>query len=140
MKIVINSGNGAAGPVIDDLIEIFKKNDVPFEFVKVNHEPDSSFPNGIPNPIIKENQSATSEVVIENQADFGVAFDGDFDRCFFFDNRRFVPGEYVVGLLANVFEIEPGATIVHDPRLIWNTTNVVENQGGKAIVSNCHSA
>ena len=137
LKIVINSGNGAAGPTLDAINEKFKEKGVKTDFFFINHDPDPSFPNGIPNPLLEENRSSTAGIVVEEKADFGVAFDGDFDRCFFFDHLGdFVPGEYVVGLLAEIFlSKEKGATIVHDPRVIWNTTNVVRKCGGKAIAS-----
>ena len=135
LKIVINSGNGAAGPTFDALAEKLFENGVEAEFIRVHHKPDATFPNGIPNPLIPENQAATSDVVKENNADFGVAFDGDFDRCFFFDEQGvFVPGEYVVGLLSKAYlRKEPGTRIVHDPRVIWNTLDAVKNGGGTPI-------
>jgi phosphomannomutase len=109
----------------------------PLEFVRVHHSPDPTFPNGIPNPLLPENHAVTSDVVKEVGADFGVAFDGDFDRCFLFDgDGQFVPGEYVVGLLAEAFLAkEPGGKVVHDPRVIWNTFDVVSRSGGTAIQS-----
>ena len=99
--------------------------------------PDPSFPHGIPNPLLEKNRSTTSNSVICEKADLGVAFDGDFDRCFFFDHSGdFIPGEYVVGLLAEIFlNKEKGATIIHDPRVIWNTIDVVSKFGGQAVVS-----
>ena len=104
LKIVINSGNGAAGPVVDAIKERLKEKGIRTNFVFVHHDPDPTFPNGIPNPLLKENRSSTANAVIEEKADFGVAFDGDFDRSFFFDHKgNFIPGEYVVGLLAEVF-------------------------------------
>ena len=135
LKIVINSGNGAAGPTVDTIINRITTQGAPVEFIRVHHTPDATFPNGIPNPLIPENQAVTSDVVKENKADFGVAFDGDFDRCFFFDEQGiFVPGEYVVGLLSQAYlRKEPGARIVHDPRVIWNTLDAVKNAGGTPI-------
>ena len=104
LKIVINSGNGAAGPTVDKINETLKENGVKTNFIFVCHEPDPSFPNGIPNPLHEENRSSTADAIINEKADFGVAFDGDFDRCFFFDQLGdFIPGEYVVGLLAEIF-------------------------------------
>ena len=137
LKIVINSGNGAAGPIIDVLSSKLKEIGVKTNFAYVNHVPDPSFPNGIPNPLLEENRNATAEAVILEKADFGVAFDGDFDRCFLFDHRGdFIPGEYVVGLLSEVFlRKEAGATIVHDPRVIWNMVDVVSKYNGNAVVS-----
>ena len=137
LKLVINSGNGAAGPTVDEIIERLKAQGAPVEFIRVRHEPDSTFPNGIPNPLLSANHAATADVVLREGADMGVAFDGDFDRCFFFDGAgRFVPGEYVVGLLAEIFlEKEAGGQIVHDPRVIWNTQDIVAARGGVAIQS-----
>jgi phosphomannomutase len=137
LKIVINSGNGAAGPTVDAIIDRLAVQGAPIEVVRVHHDPDSTFPNGIPNPLLPENHAATADVVLREGADMGVAFDGDFDRCFFFDGAgRFVPGEYVVGLLASIFlEKEAGAKIVHDPRVIWNTQDIVAHKGGVAIQS-----
>ena len=138
LKVLINSGNGAAGPVIDALRKVLAANGVFTDFVLVNHQPDSSFPNGIPNPLIEENRLATVNALKREKADFGVAFDGDFDRCFFFDEfGNFIPGEYVVGTLAQIFlSKEKGATIIHDPRIIWNITDIVKNNFGKAVASN----
>ena len=137
LKIVINSGNGAAGPTIDVLKQKMEEKGIITNFVYVHHDPDPSFPNGIPNPMLAENRSATADVVISEEADFGVAFDGDFDRCFLFDQGgNFIPGEYVLGLLTKVFlRKERGATIVHDPRVIWNTIDVVSKCGGRAVSS-----
>ena len=137
LRIVVNCGNGAAGPTFDAIADALKEKRAPLEFIRVHHEPNHTFPNGIPNPLLPENHSATGNVVIDESADFGVAFDGDFDRCFFFDAQgKFVPGEYVVGLLASIFlEKERGAKIVHDPRVIWNTQDIVAKCGGVAIQS-----
>ena len=137
LKIVVNSGNGAAGPTFDVIASRLAEVGAPLEFVKVHHSPDPTFPNGIPNPLLPENHAVTSDVVKEVGADFGVAFDGDFDRCFLFDGEgQFVPGEYVVGLLAEAFLAkEPGGKVVHDPRVIWNTLDVVSRSGGTAIQS-----
>jgi phosphomannomutase len=137
LKIVVNSGNGAAGPTFDAIASRLAEVGAPLEFVRVHHSPDPTFPNGIPNPLLPENHAVTSDVVKEVGADFGVAFDGDFDRCFLFDGEgKFVPGEYVVGLLAEAFLAkEPGGKVVHDPRVIWNTLDVVSRSGGTAIQS-----
>ena len=137
LKIVVNSGNGAAGPTFDALADRLTQLGAPLEFIRVHHAPDATFPNGIPNPLLPENHAATADVVKAEGADFGVAFDGDFDRCFFFDEAgQFVPGEYVVGLLATIFlEKETGAKIVHDPRVIWNTQDIVTQKGGIAVQS-----
>ncbi|HEX6995531.1 MAG TPA: phosphomannomutase [Gammaproteobacteria bacterium] len=132
LKIVVNAGNGGAGPIID-LLEPH----LPFEFVKLHHEPDGTFPNGVPNPMIERNRAATIAKIRETSADLGLAWDGDFDRCFFFDeNGVFIEGYYIVGLLAMSFlEKHPGETIVHDPRLTWSTIDLVRQAGGKAVQS-----
>lgn len=137
LKIVVNAGNGAAGPSFDAIAARLQDSGAPLEFVRVHHSPDATFPNGIPNPLLPENHAATADVVVSEGADFGVAFDGDFDRCFFFDGRgQFVPGEYVIGLLASLFlEKEAGARIVHDPRVIWNTQDIIGIKGGVAVPS-----
>ncbi|WP_281983039.1 phosphomannomutase [Thalassorhabdomicrobium marinisediminis] len=134
LKIVVNAGNGAAGPTFDALAE---KLDAPWTFTRVHHAPDGSFPNGIPNPLLPENRSATAQAVVDAGADLGVAWDGDFDRCFFFDETgAFLDGEYVVALLGSAFcRKEEGAKIVHDPRVIWSTLATVEGAGGTAIAS-----
>lgn len=132
LKIIANSGNGVAGPIID-LLE--KK--LPFEFIKIQHEPDGTFPNGVPNPLLPEGRVATIEAIKEHKADLGIAWDGDFDRCFLFDhNGRFIEGYYIVGLLGtSILQSNPGALIVHDPRLTWNTVELVEQNGGVAVQS-----
>ena len=137
MKLLVNAGNGAAGPTFDAIWDALIAKGAPLEVVRLHHTPDGSFPNGIPNPLLDENQPVTADAVIAEGADLGVAWDGDFDRCFFFDHKgQFIPGEYVVGLLAEAFLAkEPGAGIVHDPRVVWNTQDVVAANGGKAIQS-----
>ena len=137
LTLVINSGNGAAGPTLDALTGHITALGAPLKVIRVHHDPDPTFPNGIPNPLLPANHAATAEVVLRQGADMGVAFDGDFDRCFFFDGAgRFVPGEYVVGLLAGAFLArERGGKIVHDPRVIWNTQDVVARAGGVALKS-----
>src|SRR6056300_56481 len=137
LKIVINSGNGAAGPTVDALIRRLAAQGAPIEVIRVHHDPDSTFPNGIPNPLLPENHAATADVAVREGADMGVAFDGDFDRCFFFDGAGwFVPGEHVVCLLAAIFlDKEAGGKVVHDPRVIWNTLDIVADKGGVAIQS-----
>lgn len=132
LKIVVDAGNGGAGRAID-LLEPH----LPFEFIKLHHEPDGNFPNGVPNPLLPENRTAAIAAVREHGADLGLGWDGDFDRCFFFDeNAEFVEGYYVVGLLAEAFLQQHGpAKIVHDPRLTWNTVDIVESQGGEAVQS-----
>ena len=137
LKLVVNAGNGAAGHVIDALEQRFQALGVPVQFIKVHHEADGRFPNGIPNPILAENRSATADAVRAHSADMGIAWDGDFDRCFLFDeNGEFIEGYYIVGLLAEAFlKKEPGARIIHDPRLTWNTIDICQQNGGHAIQS-----
>lgn len=137
LRIVANSGNGAAGHVIDALDKAFKQQQVPVEFIRVHHEPDPTFPNGIPNPLLPENRADTSKAVLEHQADFGIAWDGDFDRCFLFDEQgNFIEGYYIVGLLAEAFlQKHQGAKIIHDPRLTWNTIDLVGRNRGVAVQS-----
>ncbi|MBT3529702.1 MAG: phosphomannomutase [Gammaproteobacteria bacterium] len=131
LKIVCNAGNGGAGQTIDAIQQF-----LPVEFVKIHHEPDGNFPNGVPNPLLEENRQPTIDAIVEHGADLGIAWDGDFDRCFFFDEAgRFIEGYYIVGLLAQSFiSKEPGAKIVHDPRLTWNTREIVEQGGGEAVL------
>lgn len=137
LKLVINSGNGAAGHIIDAIELRFKDAGVNIEFIKVHHAADGNFPNGIPNPLLPECRQDTTDAVIAHQADMGIAFDGDFDRCFLFDNEgNFIEGYYIVGLLAAAFlEKNPGARIIHDPRLSWNTVDIVEQAGGIPVMS-----
>ncbi|PJJ96378.1 phosphomannomutase [Lysobacteraceae bacterium NML91-0213] len=132
LKIVVNSGNGGAGAIIDELAP-----HLPFEFVRIQHEPDGRFPNGIPNPLLPDNRAATASAVRDSGADFGVAWDGDFDRCFFFDaNGAFIEGYYLVGLLGSaLLQREPGGRVIHDPRLTWNTVEMVRAAGGEPVMS-----
>ena len=132
LKIVSNPGNGGAGMVMEQL-----EDNLPFEFIRVHHQPDGNFPNGIPNPLEVHNRAATIDAVKASGADLGIAWDGDFDRCFFFDeNGRFIEGYYVVGMLAEVFLAKhEGGKVVHDPRLVWNTQDLVAAAGGEAIQS-----
>lgn len=134
LKIVVNAGNGAAGHVIDWLETALNG---AVTFIKIHHEPDGHFPNGIPNPLLPENRHSTIAAIIKNDADIGIAWDGDFDRCFLFDETgRFIEGYYIVGLLAAAFlEHNPGAKIVHDPRLTWNTIDIINNLSGIAVQS-----
>lgn len=131
-KVVVNAGNGCVGPALDAI-----EGDLPIEMVKVFHEPDSSFPNGVPNPLLPENRKPTIDAIKENSADLGVAWDGDYDRCFFFDEKgSFIEGYYIVGLLAkSILKKLPGEKIVHDPRLVWNTIDVVKEHNGKPVES-----
>ncbi|MCW8850529.1 MAG: phosphomannomutase [Melioribacteraceae bacterium] len=131
-KVVVNSGNGCVGPALD-VLEKF----LPIEMIKVHHEPDSTFPNGVPNPLLPENRQSTTDAMNKYGADLGVAWDGDYDRCFFFDEKgNFIEGYYIVGLLAkSLLKKFPGEKIVHDPRLVWNTFQEVEKAGGEAVES-----
>jgi phosphomannomutase len=135
LKILVNAGHGTAGPTFDALAERLAILGAPLVFERLFHEPDGTFPQGIPNPLLPENRPATAEAVRASGADFGVAWDGDFDRCFFFDHTgAFIDGEYVVGLLAEAFLAkDPDATIIHDPRIIWNTLDLVAKAGGRAV-------
>ncbi|MBT0887310.1 MULTISPECIES: phosphohexomutase domain-containing protein [Acinetobacter] len=137
MKLVMNAGNGAAGHVVDAIEQKFKALNIPVEFVKIHNDADGTFPNGIPNPILVENRDSTRNAVLEHQADMGIAWDGDFDRCFLFDEKgQFIEGYYIVGLLAQAFLLkQAGEKIVHDPRLVWNTFDVVAQYQGEAIQS-----
>lgn len=137
MKLVVNAGNGAAGHVVDAIQAKFEALNVPIEFVKIHHEADGTFPNGIPNPLLIENRDSTRDAVLKHQADMGIAWDGDFDRCFLFDEKgQFIEGYYIVGLLAQAFLLkQSGEKIVHDPRLVWNTLDVVEQYQGVAVQS-----
>ena len=131
LKVVVNAGNGAAGPILDVLTQ-----KLPFDFIKVNNEPDGNFPNGVPNPLLRENRESTAEAVRAHQADVGIAWDGDFDRCFMFDEHgEMIEGYYMVGFLAEAFlKKYPGAKIIHDPRVYWNTQDICHNHGGEAVI------
>lgn len=132
LKLVVNAGNGCAGIASDALAP-----HLPFELIKIHNEPDGTFPNGIPNPMLEENQAVTADAVREHGADMGIAWDGDFDRCFLFDeNGTFIEGYYIVGLLSeSILAKNPGAKIIHDPRMTWNTLEIVEAAGGIAVQS-----
>ena len=132
LRVVVNAGNGCAGPVIDLLAE-----HLPLEFIRINHEPDGTFPSGIPNPLLPENREATAKAAVDHSADAGIAWDGDFDRCFLFDERgRFIEGYYIVGLLASAILLHhPRGKIIHDPRLTWNTIDLVKKAGGIPVQS-----
>lgn len=131
LKILADPGNGAAGPVLEELI-----GKLPFEWIIINAEPDGNFPNGVPNPLLPENRDLTQQALQANGCDLGLAWDGDFDRCFFFDETgRFIEGYYLVGLLAEMLlKQHPGSKIIHDPRLTWNTIDQVEKAGGVAVL------
>jgi phosphomannomutase len=132
LKVVVNAGNGCAGLAID-VLEV----KLPITMIKIFNNPDGNFPNGVPNPMLEENRKPTIEAIKNHNADLGVAWDGDYDRCFFFDEKgNFIEGYYIVGLLAkSILKKNPGEKIVHDPRLVWNTVEIVEKFDGKAVVS-----
>ena len=132
LKVVVNAGNGGAGLIVDQL-----EKRLPFELIKIHNDPDGTFPHGVPNPMLEENREATSAAIRKSGADVGLAWDGDYDRCFFFDESgQFIEGYYLVGLLAEMFlKREPGARIVHDPRLTWNTVDIVKQNGGVPVLS-----
>lgn len=130
--VVVNAGNGCAGLAVDAI-----EKDLPIKMIKLFNEPDSDFPNGVPNPLLPENRQPTIDAVLKNKADLGVAWDGDYDRCFFFDEKgNFIEGYYIVGILAkSILKNHPGESIVHDPRLTWNTLEIVKENGGVAVQS-----
>ncbi len=132
LRVVVNAGNGCAGLALNAL-----EKDLPIEMIKIFNTPDSEFPNGVPNPLLMENRQPTLDAVLKNKADLGVAWDGDYDRCFFFDEKgNFIEGYYIVGILAkSILKKNPGENIVHDPRLVWNTLEVVSEYGGNAVQS-----
>ncbi len=132
LKVVANAGNGCAGPALKALAR-----HLPCEFILVHEEPDGTFPHGIPNPLLPENRADTAEAVRRHEADVGLAWDGDFDRCFFFDERgEFIEGYYLVGMLAAaLLRDHPGGRVIHDPRLVWNTVEMVESAGGVPVMS-----
>jgi phosphomannomutase len=132
LKLVVNAGNGCAGPVVDLLAA-----HLPFTFIRLQHESDGTFPHGVPNPLLPDRREVTASAVREHRADLGIAWDGDFDRCFFFDESgRFIEGYYLVGLLAAaMLKLHPGAAILHDPRLVWNTREIVLAAGGHPVLS-----
>ena len=132
LKVVVNAGNGCAGPVLDAL-----EPHLPFRFIKICHEPDPTFPHGVPNPLLPENRRITAQAVKDHEAAVGLAWDGDFDRCFFFDEQgTFIEGYYLVGFIAQaLLAHHPGAAIIHDPRLTWNTIEMVREAGGRPVMS-----
>lgn len=132
LNVVVNAGNGCAGLSLNAI-----EKDLPVKMIKVFFDPEPDFPNGVPNPLLIENRQVTIDAVLSNKADLGVAWDGDYDRCFFFDEKgNFIEGYYIVGLLAkSILKKHPGENIIHDPRLIWNTIEVVKKAGGVPVVS-----
>ena len=136
LRILVNAGHGAAGPTFDAVAKRLAERGAPFDFVRLDHEPDPTFPQGIPNPLLPENRARSERAVREARADMGVVWDGDFDRCFLFDEQGgFIAGEYVVALLAKAFLAkEPGASIIHEPRVIWATQALIEESGGRSVL------
>lgn len=132
LKVVVNPGNGGAGAVLTQL-----EKRLPFTLEKVNYEPDGTFPHGVPNPMLEASRKQTSDAVLAAHADLGIAWDGDFDRCFFCDEQgKFIEGYYLVGLLAESFlQRYPGSRIMYDPRLIWNTEAIIRQYGGVPVLS-----
>ena len=132
LTVVADCGNGGAGVIVKRLAE-----KLPIKLHIVNGEPDGHFPNGIPNPLLPENRQNTAKAVIKYKANLGAAWDGDFDRCFFFDEKgQFIEGYYLVGLFASRFlHKNSGATIIHDPRLYWNTREIVLQAKGQPVMS-----
>ncbi len=134
LKLVVNAGNGCAGPTFDALVA-----GLAIDITRVFHEPNGQFPNGVPNPMLAKCQEDTASVVRAEKADLGIAWDGDFDRCFFFDETgAFIEGYYLVALLGTqLLQHEAGSAVVYDTRLTWNTIAQVEAMGGRAVVSKC---
>ncbi|MBA3908956.1 MAG: phosphomannomutase [Rhodobacter sp.] len=137
LRVVVNSGNGAAGPTLDALAEGLAKKGAQIDLIRLHHTPDGTFPNGIPNPLLPENRPVTAAAVVAAGAGMGVAFDGDFDRCFLFDGLGgFVDGEHVVALLAAAhLGRDPGAAIVHDPRVVWAVEDAIARHGGQSVLA-----
>ena len=137
LRVLVNAGNGAAGPTLDALDEGLRARGARLDLVRMHHEPDGAFPNGVPNPLLPENRPVTEAAVRAAGADMGVAFDGDFDRCFLFDGAgRFVDGEHVVALLARAhLALHPGAAIVHDPRVLWAVQDTIARAGGRSVLA-----
>ena len=136
LKLIVNAGNGCAGPIVDAIEHYFQEHHIPIQFIKIHHQPDSQFPNGVPNPLLPEKRSETIKALRKHNVDMAIAWDGDFDRCFFFDEQgNFIEGYYIVGLLATMFlKREPGANILHDPRLTWNTIDIAKRYGGTPVM------
>jgi phosphomannomutase len=130
LRVVVDAANGMAGAMLPPLLER-----LPVEAVRCYFEPDGSFPNHEPNPLLEENRAFIVAKVKEEGADLGIAFDGDADRCFFVDDTgEFVPGDFVTALLAaSMLEKEPGATIIYDVRASWAVRDTVEAAGGTAL-------
>ena len=132
LKVVIDAANGMAGAMLPPVLE-----HLPIEAVRCYFEPDGSFPNHEPNPLLPENREFIVRKTLEEGADLGVAFDGDADRCFFVDDSgEFVPGDFATTLLAeSLLEKEPGAKIIYDVRASWAVPETIERAGGEALVN-----
>jgi phosphomannomutase len=132
LKVVIDAANGMAGRMLPPVLER-----LPIEAVACYFEPDGSFPNHEPNPLLPENREFIVQKTLDEGADLGVAFDGDADRCFFVDDTgEFVPGDFATALLAqSVLEKEPGATVIYDVRASWAVPETIERAGGTALVN-----
>ncbi len=131
LTVVANTGNGAGGPIVAALAKR-----LPVKILPLYSEPDGNFPHGVPNPLLPDNRESTARAVRETKADLGFAWDGDFDRCFLFDEKgQFIEGYYIVGFLAQAFlKRHPGAKIIYDPRVTWNTIEIVEKMGGVPVM------
>ncbi len=130
LKVLCDAGNGAAGVALEKLLP-----HLPLQVARRLFEPDGHFPNGVPNPILEQQRAGTEADIKAGDFDFGVAWDGDYDRCFFLDGRgEFIEGYYIVGLLAQALLHDGPSRIVYDPRLTWNTIDIVERMGGEAVI------
>ncbi|MDR2892292.1 MAG: phosphomannomutase [Deltaproteobacteria bacterium] len=132
LKLVMNPGNGCASYVLREIAPHLAA-----ECLWLHDEPDGSFPNGVPNPLLPERRADTARAVLESGADLGLAWDGDFDRCFFYDGQGvFVESYYLIGLLAEyALREHPGGAVLHDTRLYWNTVERVRRAGGRPVMS-----
>jgi phosphomannomutase len=135
LRVVVNAGNGAAGPMLDALEQRLCRMGCEMTWIKIHHTPDGRFPHGVPNPMLPENRAATQAAILNHRADIGLAWDGDFDRCFIFDEQgAYLDAYYVVSLLADALLARtPGETILHDPRLIWATRETIMRHGGTPV-------
>jgi phosphomannomutase len=133
LKVVIDAANGMAGVMLPPVLEHLPQ----LEVVRCFFEPDGTFPNHEPNPLLPENREFIVAKTLQEQADFGVAFDGDADRCFFVDDSGdFVPGDFVTALFAEaVLEKEPGAKLIYDVRASWAVPETIERAGGVPLVN-----
>jgi phosphomannomutase len=132
LKVVIDAANGMAGTMLPPVLDR-----LPIDAVRCYFEPDGSFPNHEPNPLLPENREFIVQKTLEEGADLGVAFDGDADRCFFVDDTgEFVPGDFATALFAqNVLGKEPGAKVIYDVRASWAVPEAIEQAGGTALVN-----